>query len=167
MNRLHIAASVAFGAIVCLVAASAGADTLKPGDERFKFVAGWFLPAFNTDVRIDDADNVGDNVDLGDDLGLDEDQSGALLGFEWRMAERHRLGASWSSFSQTATRVIDEEISIGDEVYPINAELRTKWTIDLIPVTYSYSFLKSDSNELAATFGIHWDRISLSLNGSK
>jgi hypothetical protein len=145
---------------------SASADTLKPGDERFKFVAGWFLPAFNTDVQIDDTDNEGDDVDLGDDLGLDQDQSGALLGFEWRIADRHRLGASWSSISQTATRTIDEQITIGDEVYPVNAEIRTKWTIDLIPITYSYSFLKSDSNELAATFGIHWDKISLSLNGS-
>jgi hypothetical protein len=97
---------------------------------------------------------------------MDEDQSGALLGFEWRIAERHRVGATWSSFSQTATRVIDEQITIGDEVYPVDAEIRTKWSIDLIPITYSYSFIKSESNELAATFGIHWDKISLSLNGS-
>ena len=92
MNRFHIAASVAFGAIAGLAAASASADSLKPGDERFKFVAGWFLPAFNTDVRLDDTDNAGDDVSLGDDLGMDEDQSGALLGFEWRIADRHRLG---------------------------------------------------------------------------
>ncbi len=166
MNRLVIAVSMASGALGCLAGTSATADSLSPGDERFKFVAGWFLPAFNTDVRFDDTDNEGDDVDLGDDLGMDQDQSGALVGFEWRMAERHRLGASWSSFSQTATRVIDEQITIGDEVYPIDAEIRTKWSIDLIPITYSYSFLKSESNELAATFGIHWDKISLSLNGS-
>jgi len=166
MNRIVVAVTVASGARACLSVGTAGAESLSPGDERFKFVAGWFLPAFNTDVRIDDTDNAGDDVDLGDDLGMDEDQSGVLVGFEWRMAERHRLGASWSSFSQTATRVIDEQITIGDEVYPVNAEIRTKWSIDLIPITYSYSFLKSESNELAATFGIHWDKISLSLNGS-
>ena len=166
MTRCNVAASVAFGALASLAAACASAQSLKPGDERFKVVAGWFLPAFNTDVRIDDTDNEGDDVDLGDDLGLDEDQSGALVGFEWRIADRHRLGASWSSFSQTATRTLDEQITIGDEVYPVTAELRTKWTIYLIPITYSYSFLKSDSNEFAATFGIHWDKISLSLNGS-
>ena len=166
MNRIHAATYVVFGAIAWLTAASASADTLKPGDERFKFVAGWFLPAFDTDVAIDDTDNEGDDVNLGDDFGLDQDQSGALVGFEWRIADRHRLAASWSQFSQTATRSLDEEITIGDEVFPISAEVRTKWSIDLIPITYSYSFLKSDSNEFAATFGIHWDKISLSLNGS-
>ena len=162
MNRIHAATYVVFGAIAWLTAASASADTLKPGDERFKFVAGWFLPAFDTDVAIDDTDNEGDDVNLGDDFGLDQDQSGALVGFEWRIADRHRLAASWSQFSQTATRSLDEEITIGDEVFPISAEVRTKWSIDLIPITYSYSFLKSDSNEFAATFGIHWDKISLS-----
>jgi hypothetical protein len=166
MKRFHVVISAALGTIACLTAASVSADTLKPGDERFKFVAGWFLPAFDTDVRVDDSGSQGDDVNLGDDLGLDQDQSGALVGFEWRIAERHRLSASWSSFSQSATRVIDEQITIDDEIYPIDAEIRSKWTIDLIPITYSYSFLKSESNELAATFGIHWDKISLKLSGS-
>jgi hypothetical protein len=166
MTRTFIAAASALGAIAGLASQVASADSLSPGDERFKFVAGWFFPAFNTDVRIDDTNNDGDNVALGDDLGVDEDQSGALVGFEWRFAEKHRLAASWSSFSQSGTRTIDEEIHIGDEDYPINATINTKWSLDLIPITYSYSFIKSDTNELAGTFGIHWDRFSLSLHGT-
>jgi hypothetical protein len=164
MHRKILSAVV--GILGATVAAAASADSLAPGQERFKFVAGWFLPAFNTDVRIDDTDNAGDDVQLGDDLGLDEDQSGGLVGFEWRIASRHRLAASYSSFSQNATRVIDEEITIGDEVFPVDATISTKWSLDMIPITYSYSFLQSESNELAATFGIHWDKISLSLVGS-
>lgn len=166
MNRIHLAVAVACGALASLAGTAARADDLKPGDERFKFVAGWFLPAFNTDVRLDDTNSEGDNVSLGDDLGLNEDQSGVLVGFEWRFAEKHRLAASYSSFSQAATRVIDREITIGDEIYPVNAEINTKWSLDMIPITYSYSFIKNDSNELAGTFGIHWDSISLKLTGS-
>jgi hypothetical protein len=166
MNRIQTAVALACGALTMLGAATARADSLSPGDEKFKFVAGWFLPAFNTDVRIDDAGTAGDTVRLGDDLGVDEDQSGALLGFEWRFAEKHRLSASWSSFSQSGTRTIDEEIHIGDEDYPVNATINTKWSLDLIPITYSYSFIKNESNELAGTFGIHWDKISLSLHGT-
>jgi hypothetical protein len=166
MNRIQIAVAVACGAFASLAGAAARADSLSAGDERFKFVAGWFLPAFNTDVRIDNAGGTGDDVALDDDLGIDRDQSGVLVGFEWRIAERHRLGASYSSFSQNSTRVIDREITIGDEVYPVNATIRTSWSLDMIPITYSYSFIKSDSNELAGTFGIHWDSISLGLRGS-
>ncbi len=55
MNRLAIAVSVACGTLASLAGSTAYADSLKPGDEQFKFVAGWFLPAFSTDVRIDNA----------------------------------------------------------------------------------------------------------------
>ncbi len=166
MNRRTLVASATAGVIAVLASTGAQAESLKPGDERFKLIAGWFLPAFGTDVRIDGSDRRGDDVDLGDDLGLDQDQSGALFGFEWRMAQRHRLGVNWSQFSHDATRVIEEEITIGDETFPIEASLRSSWSIDLIPVTYSYSFIQSESNELAATFGVHWDRFSLRVVGT-
>ncbi len=146
-----------------MAAASPGAqaDSRAPGDARFKFGAGWLLPAFGTDVRFDGEASDGDDINLDDDLGLDRDQSGALLGFEWRIADRHRLGASWSSFSQNGERVFDEELTIGDETFPIDAVVRTNWSLDLIPITYSYSFIQNEKNELAGTFGIHLDRVSL------
>ena len=166
MNRSILVTSAAVGVLACAASAGARADDLQPGEERFKFIAGWFLPAFDTDVRVDDAESEGDDVNLGDDLGLDQDQSGGLFGFEWRIADRHRLAANYSKFTQSGTRTIDEQIEIGDEIYPVNATLRTQWSIEMIPITYSYSFMKAENYELAGTFGVHWDRISLSLNGS-
>lgn len=166
MNRSILVTSAAVGVLACAASAGARADDLQPGEERFKFIAGWFLPAFDTDVRVDDAESEGDDVNLGDDLGLDQDQSGGLFGFEWRIADRHRLAANYSKFTQSGTRTIDEQIEIGDEIYPVNATIRTQWSIEMIPITYSYSFMKAENYELAGTFGVHWDRISLSLNGS-
>ncbi len=154
-------AAAGFCALAMLGSASASADDLKPGDERFKFVAGWFLPAFNTDVRLDGENQDGDDVSLEDDLGMDSDQSGALIGFEWRIAERHRLGASWSSFSQNGTRTFEEELVIGDTTFPVEAIVKTEWQLDLIPITYSYSFIKREKDEFAGTFGIHLDRFDL------
>jgi hypothetical protein len=154
-------ATAGFGTLAILASMGASADSLKPGDEKFKFVAGWFLPSFGTDVRFDGTTEAGDDVNLDDDLGIDRDQSGVLLGFEWRMADRHRLGASWSSFSQNGERVFDEELTIGDETFPVNAVVRTDWQLDLIPITYSYSFIKREKDELAGTFGIHLDRVSI------
>ncbi len=166
MFRSVLVTSAAIGVVAGTASFSARADDLKPGEERFKFVAGWFLPAFDTDVRVDDTASEGDDVSLGDDLGLDEDQSGGIFGFEWRIADRHRLSVNYSKFTQSATRTIDEQITIGDEVYPVNATIRTRWSIELIPITYSYSFMKADNYEFAGTFGVHWNKISLSLNGS-
>jgi hypothetical protein len=160
-HRATRLAAAGIGTLAVLASMGASADSLKPGDERFKFVAGWFMPAFGTDVRFDGTTDSGDDVNLDDDLGIDRDQSGALLGFEWRFAERHRLGASWSSFSQNGERVFDEELTIGDETFPVNAVVRTDWQLDLIPITYSYSFIKREKDELAGTFGIHLDKVSI------
>lgn len=162
-HRATRLAAAGFGTLAVLAGMVASADSLKPGDERFKFVAGWFLPSFGTDVRFDGDGSAGDEVNLDDDLGVDRDQSGALLGFEWRIADRHRLGASWSSFSQNGERVFDEELTIGDETFPIDAVVRTDWSLDLIPITYSYSFIKREKDEFAGTFGIHLDKVSIRL----
>jgi len=62
--------------------------------------------------------------------------------------------------------VIDREITIDDVTFPIDASLRSDWSIDLIPITYSYSFLQSEKNELAGTFGIHVDKFSLEVVGT-
>ena len=115
---------------------------------------------------MDDNGQPGDDVGLGNDLGVDEDETGFWVGFEWRMAEKHRLGVTYSSFTLTGERVIDEEITIGDEIYPVDATITTEHKIELIPILYSYSFVNNESNEFAVTAGVHWTAITLSLTGS-
>ena len=166
MNRLLVLSTAVIGVLACATSVSARADTIKPGQERFKVMLGGFLPAFNTDVQVDDNGQPGDNVGLGNDLGVDEDETGFWVGFEWRMAEKHRLGMTYSSFTLTGERVIDEEITIGDEIFPIDAALTTEHKIELIPIFYSYSFVHSESNEFAVTAGVHWTSITLTVTGS-
>ena len=156
MNRLLVVSTAVIGVLACATSVGARADSIKPGQEKFKVMLGGFLPAFNTDVQVDDEDQTGDDVGLGNDLGVDEDESGFWVGFEWRMAEKHRLGVTYSSFTMTGERVIDEEITIGDEIYPVDATITTEHKIELIPIIYSYSFINNDSNEFAVTAGIHW-----------
>ena len=166
MNRLLIVSTAVIGVLAGTTSVGARADNIQPGQEKFKLMLGGFLPAFNTDVQVDNADDAGDDVDLGDDLGVDQDESGGWFGFEWRIAERHRLGATYSSFTMTGRRDIDRQIEIGDEIYPVNATITTEHQIELIPITYSYSFINNESNEFAVTAGVNWNQITLSLTGS-
>ena len=114
---------------------------------------------------MDDNGQPGDDVGLGSDLGVDEDETGFWVGFEWRMAEKHRLGVTYSSFTLTGERVIDEEITIGDEIYPVDATVTTEHKIELIPIIYSYSFVNNESNEFAVTAGVHLDGDHLVADG--
>jgi hypothetical protein len=157
---------LAIGVFGATIGLAAQADEVRPGQERFNVMLGAFLPAFNSDVRVDGETDQGNRVDLGDDLGVDQDETGYIVGFEWRFKEKHRLGFTYSNFTLNGERVIDEEITIRDEVYPVDATLRTEQKIEIIPITYSYSFINNEQHEFAATAGIHWTSVSLSLRGT-
>jgi hypothetical protein len=162
-RKFHL---LAVGLVGAMTAFASQAEEVRRGQERFEVLLGAFLPAFNSDVRVDGETDQGDRVDLGDDLGVDEDETGYIVGVQWRFKEKHRLGFTYSDFTLNGTRVIDEEIQIRDQVYPVNATLRTEQKIEIIPITYSYSFINNEQHEFAATAGIHWTAVTLSLRGS-
>ena len=137
-----------------------------PGDERFTVMLGAFLPAFRTKVKVDGDQGAGDRVDLGNDLGTDQNSSGGWLAAEWRFAPRHRLSFTYSRFTLNGDRRIDRELHLGDKVYPIGAEVESRLRLELIPITYSYSVIKRPQNELALTAGVHWDRLTFRADAS-
>jgi hypothetical protein len=156
--------------LVAVMAALAGAaragDIIQPGEEKLTVMLGAFLPAFRTKVEVDGDQNTGDRIDLNRDLGADRNSSGGWFGAEWRFAPKHRLGFTYSRFTLRGERAIDRDLHIGDKVFPIGAELESQLRLELIPITYSYSLIKQDNDELAVTAGIHWDRLSFRVDAS-
>jgi len=148
--------------------ALAQSDVIKPGEERFTFGLGAVLNSFGTKLRLDNSNQgqTGDNVDLKDDLGVDQDQSSFWATAEWRFAPRHRIGINYSQFKLTGTRTLTRNIVIDDESYPVGATLSTELKLQIIPIAYSYSFIKTGNDELAATIGVHWTRVSFKVQGS-
>jgi hypothetical protein len=128
---------------------------------------GAFLPAFETRMKVDNDElGPGDRVDLADDLGVDQDSSGGWFGAEWRFAPRHRLGFTFSRFTLNGERAIERQLQIGDEIYPVGATLSSELKLQIVPITYSYSFLMRERDELALTIGLHWSRLSFNVAGS-
>jgi hypothetical protein len=152
-----LAAAVSFHA--------AAQDVVRPGQEKWTIMLGAFLPAFKTEMKVDN-DQPGDNVNLADDLGVDQDESGGWFGVEWRFAPRHRLGFTYSRFTLNGERTIARDLQIGDEVFPAGATVSSRLRLEIIPITYSYSFLKRERDELALTVGLHWSRLRFSAEGS-
>jgi len=157
------------GALI-VVAASSGAaaqGVVRPGEERFTVMLGAFLPAFKTETKVDnDQLGEGDHINLGDDLGVDQNDSGAWFGVEWRFRPRHRVGFTYSRFTLSGERTIERQLQIDDEIYPVGANLSSRLKLAIAPITYSYSFLKRENDELALTVGLHWSRLSLNVQGS-
>jgi len=148
--------------------ALAQSDVIQPGEERFTFGLGAVLNSFGTKLRLDNSNQgqTGDNVDLKDDLGVDQDASSFWATAEWRFAPRHRIGINYSQFKLTGTRTLTRNIVIDDETYQAGATLSSELKLQIIPIAYSYSFIKTGNDELAATIGVHWSRVSFKAQGS-
>src|SRR5512139_793902 len=106
----------ALGSAALLAAASLQAhaqDVVRPGQEKWTIMLGAFLPAFKTKMQVDnDQLGSGDNVDLGDDLGVDQNESGGWFGVEWRFAPRHRIAVTYSRFTLNGERVTARDLQI-------------------------------------------------------
>ena len=141
--------------LAAVLAALAGAaradDIIQPGEEKLTVMLGAFLPAFRTKVEVDgETTGPGDRIDLGDDLGVDQNTSGGWFGVEWRFAPRHRLGFTYSRFTLRGERTIARDLHIGDKVFPIGADLQSQLRLEIVPITYSYSLLKREERRAAA-----------------
>ena len=143
------------------------ADIIQPGEERFTFGLGVARNSFSSKLRVDNqSQGQGSNVDLRDELGLEKDQSSYWVSAEWRFAPRHRIGFNYSQFKLTGSGTAPREIQIGDEIYPAGTTVDTELKLRFVPITYSYSLIKRDDDELAATVGIYWSSLSLKAQGS-
>ena len=150
------------------IPAFAQSGFVRPGEERFTFALGAVLNTFDTKLRIDNSNQGqrGSIVDLKDDLGVEQDASSFWATAEWRFAPRHRIGINYSTFKLSGTRTLTRDIVINDETYQAGASLSSELKLQIIPIAYSYSFIKTGNDELAATIGIHWSRLSFKAQGS-
>jgi|SRR5262245_19308942 len=156
--------------LILLAAASwraAAQEVVLPGQERWTIMLGAFLPAFKSKMQVDNAQlGSGDRVDLGSDLGVDENTSGAWIGAEWRFAPRHRVGFTYSRFTLRGDRTLDRNLQIGDELFPAGATVASSLRLEIIPIAYSYSLVKRPQDELALTAGLHWSSLRFTAEGS-
>jgi hypothetical protein len=150
-------------ALTCFTA-EARKEPMAPGTERFKLWGGAGISAFDTQVNARVGGSLfGVSIDLEDDLGLEETLPTYGVGGEWRFKPRQRLRATFGEFSRSAISVLDEEIEIDDEVFPIGAEVDSRFKISLASIDYLYSLLKRPDFELSASGGIYWTTLSFSI----
>ena len=152
---------------ILLVAQPGLADEwIKPGEETFTIGAGVFLPSFNSSLRVNNSSlDLGDQIDLEKDLGLDSRETVAWINGMWRFADNHRLSVTYFQFSRSSVVTALKDITIDEETFPAGVTLSTRFQYRTIPITYHYSFIKSAQHELAGSFGLQWNTIDIEVDG--
>jgi len=157
-----VCALLAMGYATSALADNPGGNLLH---DPFTVSLGTFLLQSKTTFRLDgSAGTTGTDVDLKKDLGL-RDSDRFRLDANWRFAERHRLRAMYFSTSQSRTKSLARDVTIGDTVYPVAAQLTTENSWSIAELAYEYVFMRRDNYEIAGTFGVHALRFKLAVSG--
>ena len=153
-----------------LLGSAASIAAPKFGEETLALELGGFLSDFDTEVALKGPGG-GTSIDLEDQLGFDSDQSTFRGELAWRFAPRHRLILGYYNFDRSASGAAEGQIVIDDPdngLIEIDAGVSVKSDFDweLIPVSYAYSFYKTEATEVAASLGVHWVSTDFGVKGT-
>jgi hypothetical protein len=119
-------------------------------------VGGQLFGGVNTQMRVDSETlGVGTEVDLEDDFDLDDQVFAGRIDAHWRFAKRHALELSLFDLRRTGTRVIDREIQIGDEVFPVDASVKSELDTFVGKLAYRWSFWRRERWNAGVSIGTY------------
>lgn len=134
--------------------------------DRFSVELGTFLVSTDTKVRVDGtAGQEGTEFDAERTLGY-SDSTRFRADAAWRINNRHAITAMWFDNTRSTERVIDREITVGDNTYPVNAQVNSEFNTRIIDVAYEYVFMQRESWELAGSFGLHGIKFGMKLDAA-
>lgn len=169
MKAIHFLAVVAVSGGLASIAQAAVDDvpTNPALTDRFFIGLGAYLPKSSTTARLNPSSGgVGASFDFERALGL-EDQKGVptVMG-RIRLGERWRIEAEYFELNRRGTRTLDQQISWGDQTYPVGATVDSRLDFADTRVSAGYSFFKRQDKEVGIALGFHVARYDANLSGS-
>jgi hypothetical protein len=154
----------------CLAVAAVGWPAARADEapnlltDPFHVAVGTYIVASEPTVQLNGETARGDGVDFDSVLG-GGDATRLRIDADWRFgdSQRHKLRALAFAMSRERTETIDEEIDWGGDTYPVNAEVKAKFTFSIIELAYEYAFLRTDTYEVGGSIGLHYAGIEASL----
>jgi hypothetical protein len=125
-------------------------------NDRLTLQAGLVSSSNHTTLRYDStAGTPGTVIDAEKDLALPTRKLLGRAELAFRMKERHRMRISnyFLPLDRHATTTLQKTINFGDTTYNVNDVVASELNMRLLAITYSYSFVKNDRAELAASLG--------------
>jgi len=140
-------------------------DTLTYSWERFSFNLGGFITGLNSDIQLSSQEvGLGATINVEDALGLETSSLVLRSEMEYHFGKRKHQTARLGYFSliRNARKVLDSEIEIGDETFPVGTEVTSKFNLRIFKGTYDYSFYMDERVKLGVSIGLFIMPISFS-----
>jgi hypothetical protein len=154
--------------LALLFAAAAPAEAQReyePLFDKFNFVVEGSWVDIETEIRLDSPVlGEGTSLNFESDLGLAPDTTIPTLAFQWQIAKRHRVGVRWQSIDRSASSQALTEIQWGDEIIPIDAQIKLGFDITQTFVDYAYYPWVKDRWAAGFGLGFRWMDIQATLD---
>ena len=142
----------------------------KSSDEPWERVgvrAGGFLTFLNSSIRFGVTEGAGLSVDIEDTLGLSNTLTAFRVDSYWRFSynRRHRFDLSYAAYLRSATREIQEDIPIGDDIIEAGTTVNSEYDIRVIKLFYSWSFLQDDRVDMGIGGGFYVMPLYIRISG--
>ena len=167
--QLKWRAQASFVAALLVVTAVAQADS--PAEEllkaRFNVDLGTFVVASNLNGSLRGTANTTDqNVNFDKQFGTNADQTRWRAGVLWRITERQHLRFGYFNNDIRRTRPIDQNLEWGDYTFVAGSQVTAEQKFQVYELDYEFACLRRDNYEIAASAGIHYDDLTLTLSGN-
>lgn len=131
-------------------------DSLEYSWNKFSFLVGGFFTGLNNDIHIGSEElGLGVSVNLEDALGLQTSSFVFRSEFEYIFGKRQKSGLKlvYFGFFRNATKILESELEIGEEVFPIGTEVESTFDLQILSAQYNYSYFIDKRVKLGASFG--------------
>jgi opacity protein-like surface antigen len=168
-NHLFCATQTALAAsIVALSQPALAQDFIKGGEEKFTLNLGGIVNQFDTSVGLNGGGLRGTPIDL-EGNGLQKSLSSLQVSGTWRVTERNRVDALYFGAKRSGSRTYARDITVGGQVIPVGFTVSAEAQDQFLVADYRYSFLKSETLELAGLVGLYggWFDFKVSASGTR
>lgn len=154
-----------FAALVLALPATAA--LAQRADNRFYGKAGAFFSNVDSNLRIDSTNGqIGTIIDLESDLGLAQRKALPFGLVGWRFSDNWRAEFEYFKLSREQTRTIDKTLTIGNTVYPVNANLTSGLSTEVFRLGVGYSFARGEDFEVGGILGLHMTNFAVFAEGT-
>ncbi len=157
--------ALALFAAVALIAPPAAA---QQGEyqlfDRFSIALEGSWATMDTNLRLDsELLGKGTELDFESDGGLPSSEVVPSLSFEWMMGRRHRLNGWWVNVDRDSFNTLLEEIRFGDEVFPIDEEVRFLFGSEEFGLGYTYYLSRTPRHAFGLGGGFRTLKVTVGL----
>lgn len=143
------------GAIAVATGLAAGGAQAGYLDDHLRIAISGYQSEIDGKLRVDPDLGEGTELEVDRDLNLDDREWIPRLDLTWRITPHQRLDASYFQLRREGSRVLDQQVTFGDQTFDVSASLESELTQRIGQLSYGWSFVNNGQAELGASLGLH------------